>query len=103
MLLGRSSARLRNPANAAPDWVQAWLDDPDRSLEGIAVVEGGQARVLRALVTQPPCTTCHGPVEQIPDEVRQILAVRYPGDAATGFQAGALRGAIWASAAAPGE
>jgi len=48
----------------------------------------------RALRMAPLCLTCHGPVDDIPADVRTALAQRYPDDRATGFQAGELRGLI---------
>ena len=56
--------------------------------------DGYKVGYMRPLVTGPLCLTCHGPVERIPPPVRQLLAQRYPGDRATGFTAGSVRGAV---------
>lgn len=105
--VGRSSLRLRNPKNAPPDWVGAWLvEQGERPAEGVegrvraATRADGTAvvRVLEPLAIQPPCLTCHGPPEaQLPD-LTAALAERYPDDKAVGYALGDLRGAIWAEA-----
>jgi hypothetical protein len=41
------------------------------------------------------CVICHGPKEQIADDVKQQLAQQYPDDQATGFNDGDLRGWFW--------
>ena len=60
------------------------------------------ARVALPIPMDAPCLVCHGAPEAIPDAVRSVLTERYPDDAATGYQAGELRGAIWAEAPATG-
>lgn len=100
--VGRSSLRLRNPADAPPEWVAAWLAAQGErfatGITGFARVEDGQARVLRPIVVEGPCLGCHGPAESIAPEVAALLRERYPGDAATGYRIGDLRGALWAEA-----
>lgn len=66
--VGRASLKLRNPANAGPDWVQAWLrEQGERPAEGaparseIADTEAGRvARVIRPIAVEPLCLSCHG-------------------------------------------
>lgn len=102
--VGRSSLKLRNPANRAPDWVQRWLDvQGERPAEGVkgasaVVTLGGKriARVLRPIPIQGMCLTCHGPTLMIPADVQAVLKSRYPDDQATGYALGALRGVAWA-------
>ncbi|MEQ1568286.1 MAG: DUF3365 domain-containing protein [Myxococcota bacterium] len=104
--VGRSSLRLRNPANAAPDWVAAWLAEqgerPAAGVEGVAHIDtvGGVrvARVIAPIAVGAGCVVCHGPTETLAEPVRALLAERYPSDAATGYAAGDLRGAVWAEA-----
>lgn len=108
--VGRSSLKLRNPANAGPGWVQDWLRSHDTEpaasvppLRLIVDTPGGRvARVALPIGIEAPCLVCHGPEEAIPAGIRSTLAERYPDDAATGYAAGALRGAIWAEAPATG-
>ncbi|MCP4809406.1 MAG: DUF3365 domain-containing protein [Proteobacteria bacterium] len=92
--VGRSSSKLRNPANEGPDWVRAWLADADASTAGLSEVVDGRARVLKPITIEPACLTCHG--TEIGAEVQTILGERYPDDAATGYAVGDLRGVAWA-------
>ncbi len=104
--VGRSSLRLRNPDNQGPSWVTAWLTEqgerPVSGVEGFArVEETSQGKVARFLVpigVEPPCLNCHGPAESLESDVRARLGRHYPMDAAVGYAAGDLRGAIWAEA-----
>ncbi|MFT4628663.1 MAG: hypothetical protein ACI8PZ_007359 [Myxococcota bacterium] len=104
--VGRSSARLRNPKNLGPGWVQAWLEEhgesPLDSVEPMVTTAtvGGAAvtRVLKPIPVDAPCLVCHGSPAQIPDPVKAYLAETYPQDEATGYAAGELRGVIWAEA-----
>lgn len=100
--VGRSSLRLRNPDNAGPDWVMAWLRETgERSAEGLSAhreEHDGEARFLAPIAVEPVCVTCHGPREGLPEEVRALLTERYPDDRAVGYAVGDLRGVVWAAA-----
>lgn len=105
--VGRSSLRLRNPKNAAPDWVDTWLHDqgegPAAGVVGsseIAMADDGSevARVLRPLAVGPPCLACHGDRADLAPEILASLDASYPKDRATGYLVGDLRGVIWAEA-----
>lgn len=104
--IGRSSLRLRNPANAGPEWVQAWLrsagERPAEGLTPVKEVVDGTARVLVPIAVEPVCVNCHGPAEGLAPEVKSTLAERYPQDRATGYAVGDLRGALWVEAPAGG-
>jgi hypothetical protein len=103
--LGRTSTRVRNPANAANDW-QA------RVLESFAAdVAAGQApqaqravltdnlpgdvalRFMKGIRVEATCLLCHG--GPIDPSLAAALAERYPDDAAVGYAEGDLRGAFW--------
>jgi hypothetical protein len=105
--VGRSSLRLRNPDNAGPPWVTAWLREqgerPAQGTAGVATVEAGTARFLAPIAVEGFCLTCHGPPDAIPPEVRDVLRERYPTDRAVGYAAGDLRGALWAEAPIEGR
>ncbi|MCP5060406.1 MAG: DUF3365 domain-containing protein [bacterium] len=95
--LGRTSHRLRNPANASPSWVKpvlaAYLEDAaDREPREISLPGGGTGYV-EPIVTQAVCLTCHG--SSLAPGVSERLAERYPEDRATGFAEGDLRGVFW--------
>ena len=103
---GRTSVKLRSPANTAPDWVVPWLEahgsgeladaKPETT---VSEVEGQvTARIIRPIEVQPPCLACHGDATTIPPAVATILAERYPDDAATDYAVGDLRGVVWAEA-----
>lgn len=107
--VGRSSLKLRNPKDAPPGWVQTWLvaqgDKKAAETQGIEGVfdspSGRVARVLKPLAIDGVCLSCHGAVAEIPPEVKEVLAAKYPGDQATGYQLGELRGALWAEVPVP--
>jgi hypothetical protein len=40
------------------------------------------------------CLTCHGEKARIPPAVEAVIAQEYPGDRATGFAEGDVRGAV---------
>ena len=98
--LGRSSLKLRNPRNAPPDWVRAWLQEhegkPAREAQPSNELEAGTLRAIRPIGVGAPCLACHGTKEQIPAAVRAHLHDAYPDDQATGYALGDLRGAFWA-------
>jgi mono/diheme cytochrome c family protein len=62
---------------------------------------GGRVGVLRPIPVGPACVACHGAPEAFPGELRDALAAAYPGDRATGFREGDLRGFFWAEAGRP--
>jgi hypothetical protein len=100
----RISLRYRNPQNVPDAYEQRKLEEfnilnqkKELSNEYSEIVEERgkkYLRYLRPLIVSPLCITCHGPKENIPQEVKAILAERYPDDRATGFLVGDVRGAI---------
>jgi hypothetical protein len=102
--VARTSLRVRNPSNAPDRWERGVLErfeerrsrgeDPG-ALEHFAVLESEGTTVFRymkAIPTRSLCLTCHG--EQLDPSVARELRERYPGDQATGFAPGDIRGAI---------
>lgn len=49
---------------------------------------------LKPILVQAPCLSCHGPLDQIGPDVKQILQTKYPNDKAIGYQLDDLRGAV---------
>jgi Protein of unknown function (DUF3365) len=103
----RVGTRVRNPLLGMPDaWEQRVLVEfAERGSKGEAFADmsrsevvsepGGQYfRFMKAIAVQPKCLLCHGPSEQIPESIRTMLNKQYPFDAATGYKAGELRGAV---------
>lgn len=98
--IGRTSLRLRNPANQADAWERQVLEDfarrsktgePLAQMRQAAVVDG-EFRYMQAIATGEPCLACHG--SQIKAPVAAQLDQRYPQDQARDFTAGELRGAF---------
>lgn len=104
--VGRASKKLRNAKSVTPPWVAAWLEQhaSAKAAEAKGVqridAEGGgrKARFLVPIAIEAPCLLCHGPVEAMAAPLREALSQRYPGDGATGYALGELRGALWAEA-----
>ena len=96
---GRTSARLRNPTNAPKPWAAAivarYADRPSANVDGFVVDLGDRVGVLRPILEQPLCASCHGPEQKLSVRVRVELANRYPADRATGFTDGDIRGWFW--------
>jgi hypothetical protein len=100
----RVSLKYRNPKNIPDEYEREKLEEfnflnqeKQLSNDYVEVVnEQGQKylRYMRPLITLPVCITCHGPKENIPSEVKLILAEKYPDDHATEFLVGDVRGAI---------
>ena len=112
--VGRTALRVRNAGNAPDDLERAVLEQFAGDLASGRVVgpleaafeikrEGGIERhYLRAIPTEALCLTCHG--ETLAPELTAAIARDYPGDQATGFKLGELRGAfrvVWPAASAP--
>lgn len=100
--VGRSALKLRNPNNAARDWLKPILGE----LGALPSAEGAQ-RVVRldaqrfgyaeAITLKPQCVTCHG--SEVAAPLAAEIKRRYPEDQAMGFQPGQLRGVFWAEVA----
>jgi len=103
----RVSLKPRNQTLGIPDaWEKQMLESFDHeladgkpigSMEKSSVVEttdGRWFRYMKAIPTQPMCLQCHGQPYQIQDGVKALLAKEYPNDQATGYGAGAVRGAV---------
>jgi len=98
--LGRTSFRVRNPANAPRPWaaerVRAAAGKKTAEVEPVVVDLGDRLGLLRPIAVMPACTRCHGVLDAIDPRVRSVLSERYPRDEATGFAPGDLRGFLWA-------
>ncbi len=102
--VGRTSLKLRNPANAPDAWERSVLEsfeerkqageDP-ASMEYHEVVrENGttEFRYMKAIPTGKICLVCHG--EQVDSVAKQRIDTLYPDDQAIGFREGDIRGAF---------
>ncbi len=92
--IGRTSFRLRNPANQPPAWA---ADLVKRHVEGPTTLVGphGELGVLSPIRVAEPCLACHGDPVAMDPAVRQAIADGYPHDEAVGFSDGELRGWFW--------
>lgn len=112
--VARTALRVRNPSNAPDDLERSVLEQfrvdlgagpLDRPLEAAFEIRRGDAverRYMRAIPTDALCLTCHG--KDLPPELAAAIARDYPGDQATGFEQGQLRGAFsvtWPAASLP--
>ena len=99
-LVGRTSLKVRNPANAPDAWERQVLEQfaartaKGEALEGMVQVEvvGDELRLMKAIPTGQPCLACHG--QKLEPALVTVLDERYPQDAARGFALGELRGAF---------
>lgn len=103
--VGRSSHRLRNPENEAPDWVrpimQAYLEDPSSRSPQAVELESSRWGYVEPIMVQPLCLTCHG--SELAADISSQIDELYPDDRATGFEAGDLRGVFWLEFPADGS
>jgi hypothetical protein len=112
--VGRTALKVRNAGNAPDDLERAVLEQfaddlaagrVEGPLEAAFEIkrEGGIERhYMRAIPTDALCLTCHG--ETLAPDLAAAIARDYPGDQATGFKPGELRGAfrvVWPAASEP--
>lgn len=102
--IGRTSHKVRNPANAPDEWEAIRLQDflnaveqgaAPQTLDYGAVVrtdEGVVFRYMAAIPTAGLCLVCHG--QELAPEISEALDALYPKDQARGFEVGDLRGAF---------
>jgi len=92
--IGRTSFKLRNPANKVPPWARDWVDQRVDQPQFASATDGTLAMLLPIKLKQE-CLMCHGAVDQMDTQVVAALERLYPDDAATGFAEGDLRGWFW--------
>lgn len=95
--VGRTSHRLRNPANVAPAWVntalQSYLDEGSTRAPEVQRLANNRTGYVEPILLQPMCVACHGRV--LAPDVAAHIEEAYPADEATGFDVGDLRGVYW--------
>lgn len=92
--IGRTSWKLRNPANTPPAWARDAVDARASTPRHFAS-DVGDLGVLHPILVAETCLQCHGPTDSLAPSVRDALAALYPDDRATGFHEGDLRGWFW--------
>jgi len=95
--IGRTSRRLRNPANTPPLWAEEIVAKKVGEPTYFAGPTG-EFGALLPIRLKAECLMCHGAHEEIDEAIQAALAEHYPADAATGFTEGDLRGWFWIEA-----
>lgn len=100
--IGRTSLKVRNPANQAKSWQQIVLNDfesqkqsgtPVNELQFVAVSDDSESlRFMKAINTETVCLTCHG--QNLSSALQTEINRLYPEDQATGFKQNDIRGAF---------
>lgn len=98
--IGRTSFKLRNPANTPRDWVKPFVENRTDTLQHVQL-DDGNLGALFPIHLKVKCLMCHGQPEDILDDVKPELAKLYPNDAATGFKLDQLRGWFWVEVPTP--
>jgi len=96
--IGRTSHRLRNPANSAPAWVdpvlRTYLEEESNRTSRVVSLANNREGYVEPITIKPLCLACHG--ETLAPDVAAQIEMMYPGDEATGFKVDELRGVYWA-------
>lgn len=99
--VGRTSTRLRNPANRPDAHERGVLQEFEEAAasgdletppERLETLPDGRVRYMRGIIIEPPCLACHG--EGLAQPVTAAIDARYPEDEARGYAPGDLRGAF---------
>lgn len=95
--MGRTSHRLRNPDNTAPEWVdailQSYISDEAQRKPKLVSLPNDRQGYVEPIAVQPLCLTCHG--KTLAPDVAAQISEAYPQDEASGFEVGDLRGVFW--------
>lgn len=95
--MGRTSHRLRNPANAPKPWMlpllNAYVADPGDTASKVVELADGGIGYVEPIHVRALCLGCHG--EPLAASVEETIAELYPEDRATGFRNGDFRGMYW--------
>jgi hypothetical protein len=99
--ISRVSDRYRNQANAANEMETTLMKEyrqqilaGNKPVHQLIHTSDGKTIYYKPILLQPQCMVCHGSKEQIGAENMLIIKNLYPGDLATGFKEGDLRG-LW--------
>ena len=90
--IGRTSHRLRNPANAPREWMRAIIEaESGRAAADVPVKVvdlGDRVGVMAPIGTMKLCLQCHGKEGEVEQATRDALKKSYPEDKAMGFAVG---------------
>lgn len=97
VVMGRSSHKLRNHENVAPEWVSPIIESfvSNAGTPAPTGVDLGDGRYgyVEPIMTQPLCLSCHG--SSLQPDIAAKIGELYPDDEATGFSEGDFRGVFW--------
>ncbi len=95
--IGRTSHRLRNPANAPRPWMEpllaAYVADPANAKPRAVRLGKDRIGYVEPIRVKGMCLACHG--QDVSASILERVRAHYPEDAATGFADGDLRGMFW--------
>lgn len=102
LVLKRTSFRYRNPRNAPDEAEEAAIRYFEEVIAAgnaspsgyVQKVSDAEFRYYQPLFLGEVCLQCHGEQEAMDPHLRDILLQKYPGDLATGYAAGDLRGVV---------
>ncbi len=92
--IGRTSFKLRNPANQPPEWAASFVTTQTQEPTFVALPQDRLGALL-PIRLKATCLMCHGTEPEILPEVKAAIVSNYPKDQATGFAEGDLRGYFW--------
>jgi hypothetical protein len=95
--IGRTSHRLRNQDNTAPEWaniaLKAYLQDETDRVPRVVSLADNREGYVEPITIKPLCLACHG--SSLSPGVAAEIQAKYPEDEATGFELDDLRGVYW--------
>ena len=106
MELRRVSFMNRNEANVPDDAELMWLKECENMMKAdnfnkdtvfFRVERSANSRTLhlaKPILLAEECVVCHGTDEQIPANIKKLIAEKYPNDKAVNFSPGDLRGLV---------
>jgi hypothetical protein len=70
------------------------LDDKTEHIETVKEGEYTYVRYLKPILIQAECLNCHGNLNDMMTDVKDLIMQKYPQDKAVGYSIGDLRGAV---------
>lgn len=99
IIVGRTSHRLRNTNNAAPEWTKPYLEKfakAERSeipKDVLTKIGSHRYGYIQPIFVEPICLNCHG--RSVKQDVQDAIRELYPQDNALNFDLGDFRGILW--------
>lgn len=96
--MGRTSLKIRNPKNSAPEWIKTYLKEASKTTaqnpfkQQVVVLQDKTTAFISPLYVAPQCLQCHGNLSGV---LKEKINKLYPNDQATGYKAGEFRGFVW--------